>query len=111
MGKRRHTCGCYDCLDSGIKRKELQHGGNDWEADDEELVPYKKPSRSNWNGKKKRACKKSKTGEPCDSLAKVVKGSRRVYNPDGTYGGYKPYFINACSRCGKHDWTNYNWWW
>lgn len=68
------------------------HGGVPVEDFDDEIT-YKKPSRSNWNGKRKRACKKSKTGEKCD-FSVVIKTNQW-------------YDVVTCSRCGKHG--EYTW--
>lgn len=86
------------------------HGGVPIEDFDDEFR-YKKGSRSNWRGKRKRPCKKSKSGEPCDQLATRIKGSKRRYNiRTKEFDGWEPQTIRCCSRCGKESWGLYSWW-
>lgn len=73
--------------DERVNHADFRHGGVPIEDFDDEFR-YKKPSRSNFNGKRKRACKKSKTGEKCDFS--VVKSPSQWYD------------VVACSRCGKY---------
>jgi hypothetical protein len=95
-------------VEGRLQREAYRHGGID---DGWEETPYKKPGRSNWNGRKKRPCKKSKTGEVCDNLATKVKGTERIYDiKTREYIGNKPRVIRCCSRCGKEDWSYYSWW-
>lgn len=103
MSSKRHTCNCDYCVDGRNAKKELQFGGTDWETDDEELVPYRKHKGKNWRRKRK-ACKKSKTGESCDFSVK------KVYR---TYGHNRERiltdYVMTCSRCGKYGpilWDN-----
>ena len=101
MGKR-HTCNCYDCAEARPDREAYRRGGID---DGWEDTPYRKPGRANWNGKKHRACKKSKSGEQCDYSATRVKGMKR-----NSEGMWVENYIRVCSRCGKENWSFYSWW-
>lgn len=86
--------GCSCCADRRIDRYAFRHGAEDWETDYDEPVKYKKPARSNWNGKRNRVCKKSKAKEPCDFTVRI---NRSWYD------------VMTCSRCGKHGtyiWRN-----
>lgn len=80
-------CNCRDCAEGRAARHALRWGGEDWETDYDEPVRYVKPARSNWNGKRKRPCKKSKTKEVCDFSVRINKSW---------------YDVMTCSRCGKH---------
>ena len=102
MGKKRHTCNCYDCAEARPDREAYRRGGIDDGWEDE---PYRKSSTAGWISRK-RNCKKSKTGEKCDYSKTVVKGSKR--NKEGT--GYEEIYVRVCSRCGKEDWSSYSWW-
>jgi hypothetical protein len=103
MSSKRHTCNCYDCVDGRTARKEWQHGGMDWETDEEELIPYRKPAGGGWAGKRKRPCKKSKTKEPCDFSVK------KVYRIHRWNGEERIDYVMTCSRCGKHGQYIWNW--
>jgi hypothetical protein len=98
MGK---MCHCDYCEGRREQRYELEGSGDGWEE-----TPYRKASRSNWNRKGDRPCKKSKDKEPCDFSTRKVKGSKRL--TDGT--GYTPRFILSCSRCGKEQWAWFSPW-
>jgi hypothetical protein len=93
-------------VDSNKIREVYRHGGIDDGWEDEK---YYKPSRSNWRGRKKRACKKSKTGEKCDFSGTTVKGTVAAYDWKGNRIGNKPRVIKCCIRCGKEDWGYYSW--
>lgn len=78
----------------GPDHADFRHGGVPIEDFDEE-IRYKRPSRSNFNGKNKRACKKSKAKEPCDFSVVIT--------------AHQWYDVVTCSRCGKHGeyiWKN-----
>lgn len=81
-----------------MERYTFRHGGEDWETDYDELVPYRKPARSNWAGKRKRPCKKSKTGELCDfTVPKITHQYHTSW--DGRWHYHR---VMTCSRCGKY---------
>ena len=82
----------------------MQHGGMDWEADDEALVPYRKPSRPSY--RKGRPCKKSKTGEPCVFDTPKVIGTYYKLDTDGNRVAREDK-IWTCGRCGKYSWARY----
>lgn len=88
MSGLRHGWGKFD--DNG--HADFVHGGVGPD-DFEEEFKYTKPARSNFNGKRKRACKKSKTGEQCDFSVVITV--------------HKWYDVVTCSRCGKHG--QYKW--
>lgn len=110
MSSSRHTCNCDHCRDGRGAKHELQHGGMDWEADDEALVPYRKPSRPSY--RKGRPCKKSKTGEVCDFSDVKVIGTRWRRDSEDRLVPYEDK-IFVCSRCGRYSWKHYfeRWGW
>lgn len=87
-------CHCDYCVDGRLARQAYRHGGID---DGWEETPYKKPSRSNWNGRKKRPCKKSKTKEPCDFSVTIT--LRSFYGWGEVWHNQT---VDTCSRCGKY---------
>ena len=90
MGKNNQVgCGCDYCMSRGYRR-DFRHGAV--ELEDFEDFDYR-PRR------KKKGCKKSKTGEPCDYSVAVIQ--RSYYGRDGWWHHYKTI---TCSRCGKHGW-------
>lgn len=105
MGKNKNVgCGCNYCMSRGERRDfRHDHGSDGWDE-----TPYRKP------GNRKKVCKKSKAGKPCDFTEIVVHYSfiRDVVICEGTT--YEEtvkrlweHCVKACSRCGKHDWGNY----
>ena len=90
MGKNKNIgCGCDYCMSRGIRR-DFRHGAVD-ESDFEE-VNYRPRKR-------KKGCKKSKSGEPCDFSVPIIE--RSYYGRDEWWHHYR---IMTCSRCGKHGW-------
>ena len=96
-------CGCDYCMSRGIRR-DFRHGAVD-ESDFEE-VDYT-PRR------KKKGCKKSKTGEPCEfTIVKILHSYphtprwRIVGDEDAKYMYH--WTVKTCERCGKHGWSTYS---
>lgn len=71
---------------------DFVHGGVPVEDFDEE-PPRRSMKRKPMGGKRKRACRKSKTGEQCDFRVVITV--------------HKWYDVVTCSRCGKHG--EYKW--
>jgi hypothetical protein len=104
MGKNKNVgCGCDYCMTRGVRRDfRHDHGSDGWEE-----TPYR--------SKKKKGCKKTKTGKPCDFTVRVVKYTStpkaKVILAGTQWEETRRYVIEyytmSCSRCGKHNWNSY----
>ena len=87
---------------------DFVHGGVPVSDFDDEPV-YRSTRRKTSKNKRTRVCKKSKSGEKCDfSDTKVIGTTKKKDLRTDTWINV-PRVIKVCTRCGKYDYSSYNW--